>query len=157
MPISQLLAADRIVLLVDSSTSVGPMINTFRDALNAFVDAVPDEHEVTFISTGGQIRVRTPPTTDRVKMQTEIARFASDGGANAFLDTMIEADRRFLKTAPGQWPVLVIVTTDNGETRREMDTLTGFRILDRQAVSDDEVILLVFAEGDEGDVWKMRM
>ena len=110
----------RIVLLVDSSTSIGPMVSAFRDALNAFVDAVPDEHEVTFISTGGQIRVRTPPTTDRLKMQAEIARFASDGGANAFLDTMIEADRRFLKTAPGQWPVLVIVTTDNGETRREM-------------------------------------
>jgi len=110
----------RIVLLVDSSTSIGPMVSSFRDALNAFVDTVPDEHEVTFISTGGQIRVRTPPTTDRLKMQAEIARFASDGGANAFLDTMIEADRRFLKTAPGQWPVLVIVTTDNGETRREM-------------------------------------
>ena len=110
----------RIVLLVDSSTSIGPMINSVRAALNAFVDAVPDEHEVTFISTGGQIRVRTPPTTDRLKMQAEIARFAPDGGANAFLDTLIEADRRFLKTAPGQWPVMVIVTTDNGETRREM-------------------------------------
>jgi len=110
----------RIVLLVDSSTAIGPMINSFRAALNAFVDAIPDEHEITFISTGGQIRVRTQPTTDRQGMQTEIARFASDGGANAFLDTLIEADRRFLKTAPGQWPVIVIVTTDNGETRREM-------------------------------------
>ena len=110
----------RIVLLVDSSTSIGPLINSFRAALNAFVDAIPDEHEITFISTGGQIRVRTQPTTDRQSMQTEIARFASDGGANAFLDTLIEADRRFLKTAPGQWPVIVIVTTDNGETRREM-------------------------------------
>ena len=110
----------RIVLLVDSSTAVGPIINSFRAALNAFVDSIPDEHEITFISTGGQIRVRTQPTADRQSMQAEIARFASDGGANAFLDTMIEADRRFLKTAPGQWPVIVIVTTDNGETRREM-------------------------------------
>ena len=44
---------------------------------------------------------------------------ASAGGANAFLDTLIEADRRFLKTAPGQWPVFVIVTTDKGELNRE--------------------------------------
>ena len=110
----------RIVLLVDSSTSVGPMISSFRAALDAFADSLPSEHEVSFISTGGQIRVRTPPSTDRVKLKTEIARFASDGGANAFLDTLIEADKRFLKTAPGQWPVIVIVTTDNGETRREM-------------------------------------
>ena len=110
----------RIVLLVDSSTAIGPMVNSFRAALNAFVDSIPDEHQITFISTGGQIRVRTQPTTDRQKVQAEIARLASDGGANAFLDTLIEADRRFLKTAPGQWPVIVIVTTDNGETRREM-------------------------------------
>jgi Mg-chelatase subunit ChlD len=110
----------RIVLLVDSSTSIGPMINSLRAALNDFVDAVPIEHEIAFISTGGQIAVRTPPTRDRQKLKAEVARFASGGGANAFLDTMIEADKRFLKSAPGQWPTLVIVTTDNGETRREM-------------------------------------
>jgi hypothetical protein len=34
----------------------------------------------------------------------------------------------------------------SAESRREMDKLTGFRILDRQAVSDDEVILRVFAK-----------
>ena len=111
----------RILLLVDSSTSVGPMINSFRTALNAFVDALPDEHEVAFISTGGQIRVRTQPGADRQTLNAEIARLTSDGGANAFLDTLIEADRRFLKTAPAQWPVVVIVTTDRGENEREFD------------------------------------
>ena len=50
-----------------------------------------------------------------------MARFSSEGGANAFLDTLLEADRRFLKTAPEQWPVFVIVTTDNGEGRSEPD------------------------------------
>jgi len=111
----------RIVLMVDSSTTMGPMVNSFRAALNAFADAVPPEHEITFISTGGQIRVRTPPGTDRARLRTEIGLFASAGGANAFLDTLIEADRRFLKTAPGQWPVIVIVTTDRGENEREFD------------------------------------
>lgn len=110
----------RIVLMVDSSTSMQPMLNNFRTALNGFVDTLPADHEVTFISTGGQIRVRTQPTTDRAKLKLEIGRFASDGGANAFLDTMIEADKRFLKSAPSQWPVLVIVTTDKGENRFEM-------------------------------------
>jgi hypothetical protein len=111
----------RIVLMVDSSTSMGPMVNSFRAALQAFADAVPPEHEITFISTGGQIRVRTPPGTDRARLKTEIGLFASAGGANAFLDTLIEADRRFLKTAPTQWPVVVIVTTDRGENEREFD------------------------------------
>ena len=110
----------RIVLLVDSSTSIDPMINTVRVALTEFVEILPPQHEVAFISSGGQLRVRTPPSTDRQKLKQEIAVFAPAGGANAFLDTLLEADKRFLKTAPGQWQTLVIVTTDKGETRREM-------------------------------------
>jgi hypothetical protein len=110
----------RIVLLVDSSSAMEPMLNNFRPALEGFVDALPAEHEIAFITTGGQIRIRTQPNADRAKLKTEISRFATDSGANAFLDTLIEADRRFLKTAPTQWPVVVIVTTDNGEVRREM-------------------------------------
>ncbi len=111
----------RIVLLVDSSTSMGPMMNSFRAALHGFVNAIAPQDEIAFISTGGQLRVRTPPTRDRRLLGTEIDRFASGGGANAFLDTLVEADRRFLTSAPGQWPVLVIVTTDNGEVRREFN------------------------------------
>jgi hypothetical protein len=111
----------RIVLMVDSSTATAAMMNNFRIALNGFADLLPPEHEVSFITTGGQIRVRTQPSADREKLKTEIGRFASEGGANAFLETMIEADNRFLKPAPAQWPVFVIVTTDNGDTRREPD------------------------------------
>jgi hypothetical protein len=111
----------RIALMIDSSTATASMMNAFRIALTAFADLLPPEHEITFITTGGQIRVRTTPSTDREKLRTEIGRFAAEGGANAFLETMIESDNRFLKTAPAQWPVFVIVTTDNGETRREPD------------------------------------
>lgn len=111
----------RIALLVDSSTSIDPYMARFREGLQAFADALPPEHEIAFISTGGQLRVRTPPTRDRQQLATEISRFASGGGANAFLDSMIETDRRFLASAPGQWPVLAIVMTDKGENRREFD------------------------------------
>jgi hypothetical protein len=111
----------RIVLMVDSSTATAAMMNTFRIALNNFADILPAEHEIAFITTGGQIRVRTTPSADRDKLKTEIGRFASEGGANAFLETMIESDTRFLKPAPAQWPVFVIVTTDNGDSRREPD------------------------------------
>jgi hypothetical protein len=109
----------RIVLLVDSSTATSAMMNNFRIALNGFVDTLPVEPEIAFISSGGQIRVRTTPSTDRGKLKAEIGRFASEGGANAFLETLIEADERFLRKAPRQWPIFVIATVDNGETRRE--------------------------------------
>jgi len=109
----------RIVLMVDSSTAVAPMINNFRTALNAFINELPESEEVVFLSSGGQIRVRTTAESSRERLRAEIARFASEGGANAFYDTMLEADKRFLKTAPGQWPAFVFVTTDNGEGTRE--------------------------------------
>ncbi|HEX6215369.1 MAG TPA: hypothetical protein VFZ38_11145 [Vicinamibacterales bacterium] len=114
----------RIVLMVDSSTPVGPMVNTFKKALAVFVDTLPPQHEVAFISSGSQIRVRTRPGDGRDKLRAEMARFSSEGGANAFLDTLLEADTRFLKTAPGQWPVFVIVTTDNGDARKEPDVVS---------------------------------
>jgi hypothetical protein len=114
----------RIVLMVDSSTPMGPMVNSTKSALGAFVDALPPTHEVTFITSGGQLRVRTPPGKDRDLLRAETASFAPQGGANAFLDTMLEADRRFLKTAPEFWPVFVIVTSDNGENYREPDVAT---------------------------------
>jgi len=110
----------RIVLLVDSSTPVGPMLNNFKTGLNAFIDELPEEEEVVFVTSGGQIRVRTQPGTDRVKLRAQVGLFAAEGGANAFLDTMLEADKRFLKNLPpGQWPAFVIVTTDRGENTRE--------------------------------------
>ena len=114
----------RIVLMVDSSTPVGPMINDVKTALQAFVETLPPHHEVAFISSGGQIRVRTRPGDARDKLRAEVARFASEGGANAFLDTLLEADKRFLKTAPEQWPAFVIVTTDTGANRRDPDVET---------------------------------
>ena len=111
----------RVVLMVDSSTAMGPMINTIKTALGAFANALPETEEVVFISSGGQIRVRTQPDASRDRLRAEMARFAAEGGANAFYDTMLEADKRFMKTAPTQWPAFVIVTTDNGEATREIN------------------------------------
>jgi Mg-chelatase subunit ChlD len=107
----------RIVLLVDSSSAVAPMLTPFRAGLNGFLDDLQGEPEVTIITTGGQLRVRIPPTTDREKLHSSAASFASDGGGNAFLDSMLEADKRFLKTAPDKRPVFVVLITDSGESR----------------------------------------
>jgi hypothetical protein len=107
----------RIVLLVDSSSAVAPMLTPFRAGLNGFLDDLQGQPEVTIISTGGQLRIRIPPTTDRDTLHDSAARFAADGGGNSFVDTMLEADKRFLKNAPGKRPVFVVLTTDSGDAR----------------------------------------
>jgi hypothetical protein len=112
----------RIALLVDSSTATQPMMTRFKDALNAFVDTLPPQHEIAFITSGGQIRVRTQPSTDRTQLRNAIGLLQPEGGANAFLDTMLETDQRFLKPAATQWPIFVILTTDITTANREPDT-----------------------------------
>jgi hypothetical protein len=109
----------RIILLVDSSSAMSPMLTHFRAGLQAFLDNVPAQHEIALISTGGQLRIRVPPTSDRDRLDKAVGIFASEGGANAFLDSLLEADTRFLKNAPTMWPVFVIVMTDAAETRGE--------------------------------------
>lgn len=112
----------RIVLLVDSSTGVSTMINQFRDALKTFLKALPGDPEIALVTTGGQLRIRVAPTADRMKVQAAAASFSSDGGANAFLDSLLEADQRLLKTAAGRSNVFVILTTDLSTTRAEVRT-----------------------------------
>ena len=109
----------RIVLLVDSSSAVAGMLTSFRAGLGAFLDALPGDPEIAFITTGGQMRIRVPPTTDRTKLRSAAAGFAADGGANSLLDTLLESDQRFLRKAPDRRPIFVILTTDNNSSRGE--------------------------------------
>ncbi len=105
----------RIVLLVDSSSAVAPILTQIRAGLKVFLDELPGDPEIAFISTGGQFRMRVPPTTDRQKVLAAAARFSSDGGANTFLSTMLEADQRLLQGPEERRGVFVIVTTDAAE------------------------------------------
>ena len=107
----------RIVMLVDSSGTVAQMLPQFRAGMTAFLDALPGSPEIALISTGGQLRVRVPPTTDRERLHKAINSFAADGGGNSFLDTMLEADRRFLVNAGERRPVFVILMTDGTMNR----------------------------------------
>lgn len=104
----------RIILMVDSSSTIMPMITDFRAGLAAFLDTLPGEPEIAVISTGSQMRVRVEPTTDRLKLRDVVSRFSSDGGGNSLLDSLLEADQRLLKGAAERRSVIVILTSDGG-------------------------------------------
>jgi hypothetical protein len=112
----------RIILLIDSSNTIASMLPQFRSGLNAFLDDLPGEPEMALISTGGQLRIRQAPTSDREKVRAAANSFTSDGGGNAFLDSLLEADKRFLKSTPDRRPVFVILATDPGGTMGELRT-----------------------------------
>ena len=91
-----------------------------------FIDAYDGSGSPVLNLTTADLRVtenNVPREVTRVALGNapmQIVRFVDSSGANAFLDTLIESDQRFLRTAPGQWPVFVILTTDNGEARADV-------------------------------------
>jgi hypothetical protein len=109
----------RILLIVDSSSAVQTMLNPFRSAVGTFVDGLPASAEVMMVTTGGQFHVKVQPTLDHEKLRQAGKGFNSDGAANTLLETMIEADERFLRKGTERRPEIVIFTTDGRQAREE--------------------------------------
>ena len=105
----------RIALLLDTSDAAAPALNHMRSGALAFLDALPPEDEVILITTGRQMRVRVPPTTDRKKLKETAAGLFTDGAGTVLMDGLLEIDDRFFKKAADRWPVLVIFTSDGTE------------------------------------------
>jgi hypothetical protein len=108
----------RIILLVDSGGETQTHFQRFRTAMTDFLDALPPNVEVGLISTGGQMRLRQAPTEELARVRKAAESFAPDGGANAFLDALIEADQRFMRPAGDKRQIFIVISTDS-ETRGE--------------------------------------
>lgn len=106
----------RIALFVDTSDGTANAIGQIRTGLTAFLEALPTDAEVMFVSTGRQVRVRLQPTTDRKKALDLAKGLFSDGGATPLRDALLEVDDRFFRKAEYRWPVFVIVTGDSAES-----------------------------------------
>jgi hypothetical protein len=106
----------RVAIFVDTSDGTSNAINQIRSGLTAFLEALPPDAEVMFVSTGRQVRVRLQPTTDRKKAQDLAKGLFSDGGATPLRDAILETDDRFFRKARDRWPVFVILTGDSAES-----------------------------------------
>jgi Mg-chelatase subunit ChlD len=105
----------RIAVFADTSDGAASALNHMRGALASFADAIAPQHELMLVSTGRQMRVRVPPTTDRKKFKDAATGLFSDGGATPLMDALLEVDERFMRKAEDRFPVFVIVTSDGTE------------------------------------------
>src|SRR4029077_9318012 len=106
----------RIALMLDTSDAAAPALTHMRNGPLAFLDALPPEDEVILITTGRQMRVRVPPSTDRKKLKDTAAVLFSDGAGTVLMGGLLELDDRFFKkSADDKWPVFVIFTSDGTE------------------------------------------
>jgi von Willebrand factor type A domain len=106
----------RIALFIDTSDGTANAISQIRTGLTAFLEALPTDAEVMFVSTGRQVRVRLQPTTDRKRALDLAKGLFSDGGATPLRDALLEIDDRFFRKAEDRWPVFIIVTGDSAES-----------------------------------------
>jgi len=134
----------RIALIIDTSDGAANALNHIRTGLAQFLDALPPEHEVMIVSTGRQVRVRIPPTTDRKKLGDVAKALFSDGGAEPLMDGLLEIDDRFLRKAEDRWPVFVIITGDGAESSagaNEKKFNDWLRVLPARGVSAHAVVM----------------
>ena len=103
----------RIAILVDNSQTPLEPLPQIRRGLQQFVNALPPNHELMLVTTGGQMNVRVQPTRDYLEIQEaigEINYMRSMG--NALIGSVHEVYDRYMRTVERRYPMIVIVSTD---------------------------------------------
>ena len=107
----------KIALLVDNSAWAAQALNSPRDGLESFLDALPAQHAVGLFTISGPIRRRADFTTDRELLKQQVAGLYADSSATMLLERLLETwDRRF--DAEDAWPVFVVVAHGSRSVQR---------------------------------------
>jgi hypothetical protein len=106
----------RIVILVDNSQTPLEPLPQIRRGLQQFVNALPPNHELMLVTTGGQMQVRVQPTRDYLEVQEAIGEvnFMRSTG-NALIGSVQEVYDRYLRTVERRYPMILIVSTDGAD------------------------------------------
>ncbi len=102
----------RIIIMVDTTDGAERWQSGLKSGLTAFLEAIPQQHEIGVVTIGRQFRVHAQPMTDRVKLKDTVNKLGADGGGNVLLDALRETETRFMKKEGVRWPVYLILTTD---------------------------------------------
>ena len=121
----------KVALLVDNgdAMSAGRAVNPLRDAVAAFLEALPPQHAVGLFTIGGQVRRVVDFTTDREEL-VEAGRgiFTDQAGGVRFVDAVRETlDRRY--DGDEAWPVFVALLSDGPESSAFMNERRQLRFL----------------------------
>jgi hypothetical protein len=113
----------KVQILLDNGVGLGSQnIQQLKNGVQALVQALPDNLEVTLVSTAPQPRFLARPTTDRAAVQKGLDLLATDSGAGRFVESLNEATQRIEKDKSDYFPVIITVGTMSGDTDvRESD------------------------------------
>jgi len=107
----------KLQILLDNGVGLGSAnVQHLKNGVTALLQAMPENLEVTIVSTAPQPRFLTKPTTDRAAMQKAMDVLAPDSGAGRFVESLNEATQRIEKDKSDYFPVIISVGTTAGDS-----------------------------------------
>ena len=105
----------KVQILLDNGIGMGGQnVQQLKNGVKGLLEALPDNLEVTLVSTAPQPRFLTRATTDRAAVQKGLDVLAPDGGAGRFVESLNEATQRIEKDKTDYFPVIISVATTSG-------------------------------------------
>jgi hypothetical protein len=106
----------KLQILLDNGVGMGSQnIQHLKNGVQALIDALPPNLEVTLVTTAPQPRFIARPTTDRAAILKGLDLLAPDTGAGRFVESLNEATQRIEKDKSDYFPVIVSVATTSGD------------------------------------------
>jgi VWA domain-containing protein len=136
----------KLQILLDNGIGLGSgNVQHLKNGVKALLEAMPENLEVTIVSTAPQPRFLTKPTTDRAAMQKAMDVLAPDTGAGRFVESLAEATQRIEKDKTDYFPVVISVGTTAGDTNvRDSDVE---RMMKRLEARPTTVHVILFNSG----------
>jgi hypothetical protein len=106
----------KVQLLLDNGIGLGAgNVQILKDGVKGLIEALPDNLEVTIVTTAPQPRFLVRPTTDKAMMIEGLSRLAPDSGAGRFVESINEATQRIEKDKSDHFPVIIMSGTSSGD------------------------------------------
>jgi hypothetical protein len=133
----------KVQLLLDNGIGLGGQnIQSLKDGVKGLIEALPDNLEVTIVTTAPQPRTLVRPTKDKAAMIEGLSRLAPDSGAGRFVESMNEATQRIEKDKTDHFPVIISSATSSGDANvLERDVKSIFARIQKKPTTVHVVLL----------------
>jgi len=133
----------KVQLLLDNGIGLGGQnIQSLKDGVKGLIEALPDNLEVTIVTTAPQPRMLVRPTKDKAMMIDGLSRLAPDSGAGRFVESMNEATQRIEKDKTDHFPVIISSATSSGDANvLERDVKSIFARIQKKPTTVHVVLL----------------
>ena len=133
----------KVQLLLDNGVGLGGQnIQSLKDGVKGLIEALPDNLEVTIVTTAPQPRFLVRPTMDKAMMIEGLSRLAPDSGAGRFVESMNEATQRIEKDKSDHFPIIISQATSSGDANvRDRDVKQIFERIQKRPTTVHVVLL----------------